>query len=400
MTPQQNISSELAKVQQYLQKAQHHVANVEAHLLMNPAMSGDSEERYQRLFDNMLEGCQLIGYDWRYLYVNQTAAHHGQCKREDLLGFTMMERYPGIDQTPLFALLQRCLQERTAENLENQFVYPDGTLGWFELRIRPVPEGIFILSLDITARKRIEQAEQALMRLKEEFVANVSHELCTPLFAISGAVKLLQKLIGKDPPVTQELMGILENNAVRLKVLVDDLLDLSRLDTGQLPLDLQEVDMRTLIVETFQLLKLQADAKRIDLQHQLPTVALLLRVDPHRMQQILINLIGNAIKFSSDQSLVLVTAQIEQEMVYVEVIDQGPGIPPEMIPKLFNKFYQIDGFDPRAYGGTGLGLYIAKQMVEIHRGRIGVKSDLGKGSTFYFAIPIASVLSPAQPERS
>lgn len=118
------------------------------------------EEQHQSIFDNMVEGCQMIGFDWRYLYVNDTAARHGQRTKDELLGYTMMERYPGIEKTPMFALLQRCMQERTVESLENEFFYPDGTSAWFELRVQPVQAGIFILSLDITARKQAEAAER------------------------------------------------------------------------------------------------------------------------------------------------------------------------------------------------------------------------------------------------
>ena len=116
-----------------------------------------SEARYRHLLDAMLEGCQIIGFDWRYLYVNDAVAQHGHQAKEILLGHTMMEIYPGIENTELFAALQRCMKERTPQQMENEFVYPDGMKGWFELSIQPVPEGIFILSIDITERKRVDQ---------------------------------------------------------------------------------------------------------------------------------------------------------------------------------------------------------------------------------------------------
>ena len=117
----------------------------------------ESEERYRQLFENMLEGCQIIGFDWRYLYLNDAAARHGRQPKEALLGHTMMECYPGIDTTPMFAVLQRGMEERTAHTIENEFVYADGTSGWFDLRIQPVPEGIFVLSLDVSERVHAAQ---------------------------------------------------------------------------------------------------------------------------------------------------------------------------------------------------------------------------------------------------
>jgi PAS domain S-box-containing protein len=120
-----------------------------------------SEERYRSTLDNMIEGCQIIGFDWRYLYVNEVAALHGQRSREELVGRTMMEAYPGIETTEMFAALTRCMEERHPEQMDNLFVYPDGTRAWFRLGIQPVPEGTFILSIDISERKRAEEARQA-----------------------------------------------------------------------------------------------------------------------------------------------------------------------------------------------------------------------------------------------
>ena len=123
----------------------------------------ESEARYHRLLDSMMEGGQIIGFDWRYIYVNPVAASHGRQKAEDLLGRTMMDVYPGIEQTELFAVLRQCMDERISRRLENQFVFPDGRLGWFELSIQPADEGIFILSTDITERK---QGEEYLRRFE------------------------------------------------------------------------------------------------------------------------------------------------------------------------------------------------------------------------------------------
>ena len=132
----------------------------------------DSEERYRSTLDGMLEGCQIIGFDWRYLYVNDAVARHGRRAKEQLLGHTMMEMYPGMEETELFGHLRRCMEERVPRRMENEFTYPDGAKAWFELTIEPVPEGIFILSLDVTERKR---AEEALRESEERFRLLAEH---------------------------------------------------------------------------------------------------------------------------------------------------------------------------------------------------------------------------------
>jgi|GEM_PF-1071950 len=142
----------LVKARQKLKTIQTRVAELEALL---------AEDRYQRVLDNLIEGCQIIGFDWRYLYVNEVTAQQGHQPKEALLGYTMMEKYPGIENTAMFSSLKTCMEDRTAQHMENEFIFPDGTKSWFELRIQPVAEGIFVLSLDITERK---QAETALQR--------------------------------------------------------------------------------------------------------------------------------------------------------------------------------------------------------------------------------------------
>ncbi len=137
------------------------------------------EQRLRTIMDSMLEGCQIIGYDWRYLYVNDSVVAQGKQTKQGLLAHTMMEMYPGIENTVLFATLRRCMEQRTTERLENEFTFPNGSKGWFELSIQPVSEGIFILSIDITERR---QAEQAL-KSREEFLRQIIDTSPSLIFA-------------------------------------------------------------------------------------------------------------------------------------------------------------------------------------------------------------------------
>jgi len=137
-----------------------------------------SEKNFRETLDNMLEGCQIIGYDWRYLYVNDAVAEHGRVTKEALLGKTMMEVYPGIEKTKMFSKLRKCMENRLPMFMENEFVFAAGIKGWFELRVQPVPEGIFILSIDITERKKTEEA----LKESEEKFRNLSEESPNMIF--------------------------------------------------------------------------------------------------------------------------------------------------------------------------------------------------------------------------
>jgi len=164
-----------------------------------------AEERFLNTLNNMLEGCQIIGYDWRYLYVNDAVARHGRTTKEKLLGKTMMEMYPGIEKTEMFSKLQQCMKERIPIRMENEFTYPDGEKGWFELSIQPVPEGIFILSIDITERKkaeeRIRESEERFRNLFE----NARDIIAT--FDMKGNFTSINKIIEEYGFKVDEIIG-------------------------------------------------------------------------------------------------------------------------------------------------------------------------------------------------
>ena len=240
---------------------------------------------------------------------------------------------------------------------------------------------------DITERKRVEEAREELTQIKDDFIASASHELRTPVHSLMGFLELLLKGKVKDPAVQQEFLMRATQEMERLAALVNDLLDVSRMEAGCLQLELGGVDMSTLIAGTLRSLQGLAEKKGVSISYTPPETPLIVKADRRRLQQVLVNLIGNAIKFSEPHRPILVTGQVASSNITIKVIDQGPGIPAEALPRLFNRFYQVDSSAKRAGGGAGLGLYISKQIIEAHGGRIGVESELGKGSTFFFTLP-------------
>ena len=209
----------------------------------------ESEARFHRTFDNMLEGCQIIGFDWRYLYVNDSIVAHARRTREELVGRTMTEVYPGFETTEVYGHLRRCMDGRTPVRVENRFVYPDGHAAWFDLSVQPGPEGIFVLSADITDRK---EAEEKVLRLNAEleervrartaeleaankeleaFSYSVSHDLRAPLRAIDGFSRIVQEDFGPQLPAgrPRTTCDDVRANTRQMGRLVDDLLAFSRL---------------------------------------------------------------------------------------------------------------------------------------------------------------------------
>jgi signal transduction histidine kinase len=236
---------------------------------------------------------------------------------------------------------------------------------------------------------------QELDRLKSDFVSNVSHELRTPLTAIKGAVDLvLREVTG---PLTEKQIHYLtrvRSNTQHLAGLINDLLDLSKIESGKSEMKSSRVSLAGLVHEVVETLRPVAAEKEIALEATISAPSILVWADRDKINQVLMNLIGNAIKFTPAQGRVEVSASKDgNESVQVSVSDTGPGIPPGEKQMIFDKFYQIAQAGDSKPKGTGLGLAICKALVELHGGRIWVESDLNHGSTFYFTLPASPSIS-------
>ncbi|MEW5956961.1 MAG: GAF domain-containing protein [Chloroflexota bacterium] len=235
---------------------------------------------------------------------------------------------------------------------------------------------------DITKERELEQ-------LKDDFFSTISHELRTPLFSIQGFAKILLEEKDLDAETQTEFLGTIQRQAMQLSEMVNNLLDLSRIDEGKLDLHQEPVILEDLIHQT--LLKLQgfAHQRKVNLTSNLPAILPGIMADKQRVEQVLTNLIGNAIKFTGAGGQVVVSAwQIDAE-VHVQVQDNGIGISPEDLEQIFSRYYQGDNKSERSAMGSGLGLHIAKKIVEGHGGRIWAESASGQGSTFHFMLPLA-----------
>lgn len=245
------------------------------------------------------------------------------------------------------------------------------------------PAGVLLLFQNLTRLRRLET-------VRRDFISNISHELRTPLASLKALTETLQEGALEDPPAAKRFLSQMETEVDALSQMVSELLELARIESGRVPLQLQEVDPADLIERAVERLRLQAERSGLQVSisgEQLPKIL----ADPARLEQVLVNLLHNAIKFTPSGGQITLKAEPyparPAELIQFSVQDTGSGIPAADLNRIFERFYKSDR--ARATGGTGLGLAIARHLVEAHGGKIWVESQEGRGSTFYFTVPLA-----------
>jgi two-component system phosphate regulon sensor histidine kinase PhoR len=237
-------------------------------------------------------------------------------------------------------------------------------------------EGLLFVFVDVTEVRRLES-------LRRDFVANASHELRTPIAAVRSATETLRWGALEDPGAAIRFVDIIERNAQRLQSLVEDMLELSKLESNEFKLKRERVELGSVVPIVRALFRERAEKKRVRVVADLPREASAVEGDPRALEHVLSNLVDNAIKYCPPGTQVRVSAaRLDEERIKLVVSDTGPGIPGEHLPRLFERFYRVDAGRSRDLGGTGLGLSIVKHMVEAMRGKVWVESEVGKGSTF------------------
>ncbi len=354
----------------------------------------DSEERLRSTLDNMLEGCQIISKDWRYLYVNDTAAKHGRTTKEKLIGNSMPDVFPGIENTELYHVIKNCMNEGTAALMENEFVFPDGSKGWFNLSIQPVDEGVFILSQDITERKLAEmeiinakEKAEEMNRIKSSFFANMSHELRTPLVGILGFADIMKEMVKKNDELA-EMTDFIKQAGLRLLNTLNLVLNISKLESDKTELNLKTTDIIPLIKESVKLYFAEASKKNLEYNFISDSDKVICAVDESLFVNIINNLINNALKYT-DKGKITIQTEAVSGKVKISVIDTGIGISKEKQEIIWEEFRQASEGMSRKYEGTGLGLTIVKKYTELMGGKISLESNEGRGSTFTVTFDIS-----------
>ncbi|WP_047153143.1 two-component system histidine kinase PnpS [Aneurinibacillus tyrosinisolvens] len=341
----------------------------------------DNEKRLESILNNMFSGMILVS-DMRRITIMNAAA-------EEMLGYDAKELAGRIhsevgQNTSLSPLIEQCFESGEKMREEIHIYYPeeriiDVNLGAYRNEQNEI-KGVIIVLHDITAIRRLE-------KMRSEFVANVSHELKTPITSIKGFTETLLDGALDDIEISRTFLTIINEESDRLNRLISDILELSKIEQKKMPLVVEEVNLVRLVKETVRIVREEARAK--DITIYLPAEdRMMLEGDPDRLRQIILNLISNAINYTPANGEVSVTiGETEDEKVKMAIEDTGTGIPEEHLPRIFERFYRVDKARSRESGGTGLGLAIVKHLVEAHHGTIQVESTEGEGTTFTVLLP-------------
>lgn len=344
------------------------------------------QAQQEALFNSMVEGVLVLDPQARIRLCNQSLRLLLHFSR-DIRGLTILEAFRLHE---LDALARGLLEE--CKIIDRELELPGTPSRQLQVNGSAVLDrdgkqlGAILVFHDLTRIKQLENTRQ-------EFVANVSHELRTPLSMIKGFVETLLNGAMADPAVSTRFLNNISKHTDRLTFLIEDLLTISRLESGKVVFNLLPTGIHEVAMRVIDDLRSRAAEKKIVLSNRVPA-DLVAWADGDRLQQVLFNLVDNAIKYGTPAGHVEVVAlPSEKDFVLLSVQDDGPGIPPESKDRVFERFYRVDKARSREQGGTGLGLSIVKHIVQCHGGRVWVESEPGKGAKFFFTLPLGPTAS-------
>jgi two-component system phosphate regulon sensor histidine kinase PhoR len=339
-------------------------------------------ERLGNVFQGMADGVIITDTDSIVVQVNPAALRLLQTTSKEALGRSFAEV---VRQHQIIELWQKC----AATHLEEANSIEMSSTGLFLQVIVTPPvdvefDGYLVVLQDLTQVRHLQT-------MRKDFISNLSHELRTPLASLRAVIETLQSGALDDPPAAQRFLGRAEGEIDTLTQMVQELLELSRIESGKVPLRLSATDVHAIVEPAVERLAATSERRQIQIIVAFDPNLPLVLADAPRVEQVMTNLLHNAVKFTPKGGEVVVAVRYSTgaDDVLFEVKDSGSGIADYDIPRIFERFYKADRARTRTGEGTGLGLAIAKHIVQAHGGRIGVRSKLGKGSTFYFTLPLS-----------
>lgn len=338
------------------------------------------KNRFEAVLNNTVNAILMLDDEGRIIYANPVAERLFGFE-DDYIGRKSVETISNYELAQAIdEVRQELVPVRRSINLH------DRGERIIEANVIPVMEGsegflnsILIVMNDITEIKRLE-------RIRRDFVANVSHELKTPVAAISGFAETLMEEKGDNTENIREFSRIIYDEAQRLKKLIDELLELSRIETGKMPTNFVEVDVLKIVREAAEIIRRRFPERKDDI-YIAGSEDVIVEADKEQLMRVMLNLLENAVYYSLQGSRITLEVAREGQNAVIRVGDEGEGIPEKEIPRLFERFYRVDKARSRKTGGTGLGLAIVKHLVENHGGLIKVESQMGKGSVFTVILP-------------
>ncbi len=351
-----------------------------------------AQAQQRALFDSMVDGVIVVDREGRIQLVNDSARRLFGMSPSAGRGQTLADAF---DLSALAEIGERLQKESPVLGVELEVLklppqYLEINASAIRDREGAYRGGIFVVH-DLTRLKQLENT-------RKDFVANVSHELRTPLSLIKGFTETLLEGARENPDVAERYLRTIQKHADRLTYLIEDLLTISQLESKQAVLRMEPVALRAAVQRVAEDLVAKDSEKRVAIRNEVPE-GCFVQADAARLEQVLFNLIENAIKYGRPDGLVVIAGHEHEGQVEVWVQDDGPGIPLDAQSRIFERFYRVDRARSRETGGTGLGLAIVKHIVLAHGGSVRVRSQPGQGATFYFTLPPARALEPAS-ERS
>ncbi|SDW77778.1 two-component system histidine kinase PnpS [Paenibacillus sp. CF384] len=344
-----------------------------------------NESQLASVLDNMISGVVMIDASGHIVLLNRRA--------EEVLGFSTRELVGhhftvAKQQYELSQIIQEGIERKEHLREEVTFYYPEERL--LDLNLVPIFEdddsfgGVLLVLQDVTAIRRLE-------RMRSEFVANVSHELKTPITAVKGFAETLLGGAVDDPETARSFLQIIYDESDRLNRLIGDILELSKIESRRVPLQFSPIELASFVEKTVELMRAEGLQKQIRLSYKADR-DVYVEADEDRLRQIIMNLLSNGINYTPEGGSVSIVVEPvggdNYESVRIHISDTGIGIPKKDLPRIFERFYRVDKARSRSSGGTGLGLSIVKHLVELHKGTISVESRVGSGSTFTIELPV------------
>ena len=367
----------------------HTLNETAAQLEQTIASLTEERNRSAAILRGMVEGVAVIGPEGRVAFLNGAFCRVAGVEAAQSEGRSMVEV---IRQSDLLVVIQHALAGKETSGSEVTLAGADGTRHSFVATAAPVhaagaeaggtskAAGAVLVLHDISELRRLE-------RVRQDFVANVSHEFKTPLTAIQGFAETLLGGALDDATNRRRFVEIIREHSARLDRLTDDLLKLSLIEAGKLELDFNEVNVAALVESCVDTARFRAAQKQLTVSVECPANLPQVRGDARRLAEVLQNILDNAVQYTPAGGKISIRAGVENSQVSIDVTDTGIGIPRDDQQRIFERFYRVDAARSREAGGTGLGLSIAKHLVEAHGGRIEVESEVGQGSTFSIVLP-------------